>query len=270
MGFANIDDIVSKLPGEVWTLTKGSSLTVGSPGYWRDLFYDNGSYVGSNTQILSANQGGTYFVSSHVGAILYSNPNSVSAESLCVGRVEAWNIIPNDTLLLYDRVWGCRGIHANTTATAAVASLAPVRSFDSSKAQLWLTLFAPRGNTAQNITINYKDTSNTDRTITFNTPMTGSLYANIAVPLLQVGQNGLGILRVTSVAASAGSGAAGEFGLVIGVPKLNIPMAGEARVMDAFRTGLSLVSSNECLALMYNSNTVNFNQCGVTLNLIKK
>lgn len=270
MGFSTIDDVVSKLPGEVFTITKGFSLTVGSPGYWRDLFHDPGSYIGSNSNITSANQGGIYYVASHVGALLYTNPNSVSNESLCIGKFAAWSKVPGDVISLYDRVWACRGIHANTTQTFAVASLAPIRSFDGARAELWLWLMAPRGNTAQNITINYKDSSNTDRTLTANAPMTGSLYQYITRRIDGVGMNGLGILRVTSVAQSAASGAAGEFGLVIRVPKLHVPVNLGFDPLDAFATGLTTVGSNECLELLYYSNTIQFDAVGAMLHLIKK
>ena len=270
MGFNTLDDIVSKLPGQQQLLFKGGSLTVGSPGYYRDLWLDQGTFVGTLSDVLSANQGGTYYVSSHAGAWAFANPNSVSAESCCIGRVQVWGKVPSDTVLLYDRAWACRGIHANTTALFSVASIAFVRSWDSAKAELWAWITAPIGNTLANLTINYIDGSDTNRTITIPRPFTGSLYLNISQKLQGIPFNSTGIKRVTSGALSAATGAAGELGLAIRVPLMVSPIGYGLGSQDALQTGLVTVSSNTCIEQIFNSSTIQFDQVGMILNLITK
>ena len=270
MGFNTLDDVVSKLPGQQQLFFKGGSLTVGSPGYYRDTWLDQGTFVGTLTDILSANQGGTWYTASHAGAWRFANPNSASAESCCIGRVQVWGKVPSDTLLLYDRVWACRGIHANTTATFNVASLAFVRSFDATKAELWAWIAAPIGNTAANLTINYIDASDTNRTVTITRPFVGSLFLNITTKLQGLPVNAQGIKRVTSGALSAGTGAAGDLGLVMRVPFLVAPIGYGLGTLDALGTGLVTVSSDQVFEMVFNSSTVQFDQVGMILNLITK
>ena len=270
MGFNTLDDVVSKLPGQQQLMFKAGSLTVGSPGLYRDMWLDQGTFVGTLTDVLSANQGGTWYTASHAGAWRFSNPNSTANESCCIGRAQVWGKVPSDTHLLYDRVWACRGIHANTTALFSVASLAFVRSFDATKAELWAWVAAPLGATAHNLTINYIDASDVARTVTVVRPFAGSMYLSISNKLQGIPFNSQGIKRVTSGALTAATGAAGDYGLAIRIPLLVSPLGYGLGTQDALGTGLTTVSSDVCFEQIFNSSTVQFDQVGFILNLITK
>jgi hypothetical protein len=229
---------------------QGTSLSVGSGGLYRDLFLERGTYTGTLSDILSRNQGGTWYTQSHWGFPKFTNPNSVSAESLCIAMVQAWNANahPGDWVGIYDRVWACRGIHTNTAEVGNVTSLPFVRSFDGHRAELWAFCIAPMGATASSLAVGHEPLGG----FTFHPAPVASLFANVSFPLLGTSKNGAPINRVTRVEMVTATGAAGELGLVLRVPKIKIPLyRNKATVLDAFKTALTTVASNECLELVY-------------------
>jgi hypothetical protein len=272
MGFNTMDDVLSKLPGQRISITKGTSLTVGSPSKWRELWYETGVIgPGLLSDVLSINQGGTYFVSSHTGAWRFTNPNSVSAESCCIGRFSVWGKVPGDTVTIFDRVWAGRGFHANTNVTQSVASIAFVRTFDAAKAELWATIAVPIGSLNTNITVNWLDASDVAKTLTLRNPFSAfSGYSFITAPLVGVPLGNGGIKRVTSISINSNTGATGELAFVIRVPMAESVIGQNRNIQDALQTGMTLVSSDVCFEAVYHSNTINFDVVRYDLNLIIK
>lgn len=249
MGISDLNNIVRAFKNDTFTAWKqdGTKTRLVTGPYYFDWWDINGTVTGSLTQVLSANQGGTYYVSSHYGTWRYTNPDSVNAESCCISKFNVWGDNQSEAHL-YDRVWACRGL-VFSNSNASVTSIAFVRSFEAARAELWLGYYANAASMSSNITVTYLDASGTvtNGTITISLDTSGGASPRNG-NTQQLFHCPLGISRVQSVSVFPSHPTGGEYGFIIRVPKATAAFYQENKT--PLQHGLSKVGSNECFEIV--------------------
>ena len=172
------------------------------------------------------------------------------------------------TLILYDRIAHSSGLNGTLTTAQAVNGAALTRHTTGEDVELFLEVYTATGATASNVTISYTNSAGvagrtTPAVAMQVTPVVGQM---LPIPL-QAGDTG--IRSVQSVALSASTATAGNFGitLVKRIAEIPITVAGTGVVLDPFALGFPQIANDACLSFMVVTSTTSTGFITGTINI---
>lgn len=169
-------------------------------------------------------------------------PAPVAAQVIKVARARARGT-KGGTLVIYDRLYHQSGLDMTVGGTWTQPPLTRPDAIGED-VEVWLESWAAAANSAGDITISYTNSENVSgRTGTFHVP--ASLEEGEMVPcVLQAGDTGVRSVQSMTAALTA----AGDVGITLLRPLIEIPLAAESEIHDAIKAGLALVDDEACLA----------------------
>lgn len=277
---ANLDQLVNTLTGgvaakeQVWWYTDNrigsgvGSATVA--GQYTSLWTFNQTPGGQGSA-----PGGTARVCTNAtdGSLRYTSPTGGRTKYL-VGACASSNVA--GVQIIYDRLVDISGFSATTTTAQTCTGVVPTRysGAESKGNQIWLEIYTIIGATATTITVEYTNQDGTTGRISKPVAFggTGRREATriIIVPLAD---GDLGVREVTNVDLLASTGTAGDFGVAIVRPIINVPvgLAGTGSLIDCITQlpTLPAIGDDACLTqAWYASTTTSPNTFG-TLSFVE-
>lgn len=162
-------------------------------------------------------------------------------------------------LSMYDRLFHAGSVLINALATTTLSAqpsyAARVPGTDYSQCELWLEVNAACSATATTCTVSYQDGTNTTQTATLDANLSG-LPTGRMVPFRLA--NGTGIQKVNSITIGGIVGTSGSVNVVVqrNIVDHTIVSANIGRPKkNPFDTGLPVVYTDSCLALMFFATT---------------
>ena len=256
----NLDTIAAALPTRNYNFMKASQ-TSKAAGSFHSLWKAAGLPIaGSNPPAYTAGSG--YIPTrATTGALGQVNPSG----NLYLSQLVAVTSVVGH-LIIYDRLWACSGMSANTTSTQTITTPGTLTSGrdpnNGADVEPWLEWYTTDGATGTGTyTLTGTDSSGTTgRTWTFTRTATTEIAGQM-IPL--VPGTAVGGCRVpTSVALSVATGTAGDFGVTLlrRIAQIPLSIVGVGAVLDAFATGLPEVYDDSCIAMLVNCSTTTTGQ----------
>jgi hypothetical protein len=159
------------------------------------------------------------------------------------------------TLILYDRLWHCRGFNANSallqsiTTPGALPARDRLGTADGNQVEPFIEIYTAPGATPATLTFNYTNSAGTPtRSGTIPGFASGIAAANNLLPIaLEEGDTG--VRQVTGVQLSIGTGTAGDFGVTLmrRIAEVDITGLGEPEFADVFKLAKPRIYGGSCL-----------------------
>lgn len=163
------------------------------------------------------------------------------------------------TLILYDRLLHIGGLSGTSTSAQTVGGTL-TRYTDGIGNMIWVEIYTQIGATGTTITASYTDQGGTSGQTTPGVSIgaTGLREANRIIPLA-LAQGDYGVQAVASVTLAATTGTAGNFGINVVHPLLEIPIpavgAGNIRDLISQLPSMVEIQTDACLGLAWLANT---------------
>lgn len=264
MAITSMDGLLTALSAsQVFNFYKASATTKGA-GYYHSLWRIAGNPGAASTPSTGSGNAPT---NATLGAITFTNADS--GNKLYLGRFS----FTSGTIgyfTLYDRLVETSGIVGNTTSPQTVNSTALTRHTTGDGVRLWLEWYTSTGTGTPTATVSYTNQDGTASRTTTSPAWVSSMSVGQMLPVpLAVGDSG--IRSVQSVTLSAATGSAGDFGIVLAKPLIDIPVpviyAGQ--YLDAFACGLPEIPNNACLAFMLLASASTMNPITGQVNIVE-
>lgn len=164
-------------------------------------------------------------------------------------------------LSVYDRLWHAGPFVTTTLQTFTLTgqpALSRVPNTDYSQLELWLEVTAVFAATATTVSISYQDGNNTTQTATHTADLASltGVPVNRMIPMRLA--NSTGIQKVNSITIGGATNTTGQFNVIIqrNIVDHTVVSANIGRPKKGpFETGMPIVYTDSCLALMWNATT---------------
>lgn len=161
------------------------------------------------------------------------------------------------SLIIYDRLWHCSGFGTVSTSAQAVTTPGALTAgrlrgaSDYSDVELWLEVYTAPGATTATWTVVANDGAGASRSYTYAHPANAETVGQMMPVVPQVAA-AAGIQQVTSFTASVSSGTAGDIGITLLRPILEIDMSliNNSSFRGALDLSLAKVADDACLCMM--------------------
>lgn len=265
MAINTMDRLVAALPGQHRHLFKVAQTARGA-GAWHSLWRAAGS---PGAGAIPPAGDGEIPTRLTPGAIALVNP--AAGNKLYLGRFTVAGPTAG-TLILYDRLWVNSGFNANITSAQTIATPPVLTRPDAlgEDVELWGEVFTALGATASVFTATYTNQGGVaGRQATYSKPGVTPVVGEMFPFALQAGDTG--VRTVAQVQLSVGTGAAGDFGLLLLRRVAEIPMT-QVNVLadrDAFALGMPEIFADACLALQVLCTTTTTGALQAAVSLIE-
>lgn len=158
---------------------------------------------------------------------------------------------------LYDRGWHNATLVGNSTGSQAVSGSFTellARYPNGVGVRAWVEWYATTGTGTPTLTMTYTNSDGTGRTTTVvwpDSPVSGQL---LRIPLA-AGDRGIRV--VTACQLSSATSVAGNWGITLGVPLVEVPVVSGGVDRDAIALGLPVIPNNAALAWAFLATTAN-------------
>lgn len=247
MTIATMDDLTASLKQRLRIYTP--SLTAKAAGAWHSLWRAASEYGAGG---IPATGSGEVCSLATTGAMVFQNPTAPALSY--VGRLHA-QMATIGTLVLYDRLVTTSGLVGNIATEQTVNSVGLTRYTSGVGLELFIETYVDTGATAANLTVSYTDQDN----IAGKTAVIANQVSAVVGQLQRVPLPTAGIKSVQSVTLSASTGTAGDFGITLAKPLVEIPVviADTGVILSPFETGLEQIIDSACLAMMVKCSATN-------------
>ena len=190
------------------------------------------------------------------GALKQTNAPG-GAQKWMIGATVTANVA--GTLILYDRLLHIGGL-SGTVTTAQTVGGALTRNTGGVGNQIWVEIYTAIGSTATTVTASYTNQGGTSGRTSQATAIggTGLAEATRIIPL-SLAQGDYGVQAVASVTVLATTGTAGNFGITIARPILQIPVGvlgvGWIRDLVLNEPGILPIDTSACLTWAFLAST---------------
>lgn len=194
------------------------------------------------------------------GSLRYTSPTGGRTKYL-VGAGACANSVGVE--IIYDRLVDIGGFNATTTTLQTCTGVVPTRFTGTSSRgnQIWIEIYTIIGTTATTLTVEYTNEAGTtgqiSKPVVFGGTGRREATRVIIVPLAD---GDLGVQEITGVDLVATTGTAGDFGVCIARPIINIPigLAGTGSMIDCLTQLPSLprIGDDACLTQAWYASAV--------------
>lgn len=264
MAIDNLDKLKSALPGRVYNCIKA-----GIPYRTGGTFSSSWTVAGFPVAGATPPSGnGEIPTRTTTGALNFVQASG--SNNLYIAEISGISTA-NCSLIIYDRLWHNSGFSFNITASQNINTPPTLTRPDSlgDGVELWGQVYSNSGTTASTITATYTNSDGvTGRSATYAKPGS-ALVAGEMFPFTLVSGD-RGVRTVSSVQLSAGTGTAGNFGLVLLRRIIEIPLIALTPIKRNFYYfGFRDIHPDACLTFMFLWTTSSTRNVNITLNFIE-
>jgi hypothetical protein len=252
MAITTQDQLIESLAQHLVPYRKVSVTTRGAGTFHSLWKVDGFPGPGNNPPLFTAGSG-YQCTNATTGAMPYTNPTGGKLGYLA--RFGAAASVINQ-VILYDRLWSCSGLSANTASPQNIVTPGslPARdalgTTDGFLVEPFFEVYAAPGANAATWSITYTASDGTpSRTGTYAHPNSSEAVGQLLPIALQ--ENDQGVQSVQSSTLS-NTGTAGNIGITLlrRLAVIPVPTAGGGEILDAIQVGLSRIYDSSCLAVM--------------------
>jgi hypothetical protein len=176
------------------------------------------------------------------------------------------------SVMIYDRLLHISGLNGTLTSAQTVGgSITRYTGSESWNNQVWVEIYSPIGATATTLSMNYTDQDGNSASSGSVTVIGGATRAAQGQAFqVNLASGDTGVRGVTDVTLSATTGTAGDFGITILRPllQLNATQVGGGGLVG-YLEAIPEIKSNACLAIMMTPHSIAVNRLGLYAGMVE-